>query len=106
MTCCREIQVVFKNDVSLGAMGVGISLTDTRSRGKMSQMLGVRFVDANPLQYGQAKGAPVEETLTLSFPAHSRIKRFDEITVALLPDPRRMTAGRKVAVERFVILPN
>ncbi len=106
MTCCREIQVVFRNDTSLGALGVGLSLTDSHSPGRMSQMLGVRFVDANPLEYGPAHAAPVEERLSFMFPAQSRIKKFDEITVTLLPDPRRLTTGRKVEVVRFVIEPN
>jgi hypothetical protein len=106
MDCCREMQVVFRNDVSLGAMGVGISLTDSSSPMKRPQMLGVKFIDPNLLEYGQSNATPVEETLTYLFPKHATIKKFDEITVMLLPDAKHATAGRKVAVERFVIVPN
>jgi hypothetical protein len=116
LTCCREMQVVFRNDTSLGAFAVSISLTDSHSKGKQSQNLGIKSVAPSPADPSPANISPtnkppgnassVEETLTFPFPKHGVIKKFDAITVVLLPDAQHRTAGRKVAVERFVMIPN
>jgi hypothetical protein len=104
LSCCREMQIVFKNDVSLGALAVGLSLTD--SQRKLSQTLGIKYVASSPADPRPGNTSPVEETLIFPFPKRGIIKRFDAITVILLPDAKHLTAGRKVAVERFVIIPN
>jgi hypothetical protein len=108
MTCCREMQIVFRNDASLGAFAVSISLADSHSKGTPTQSLGVKFVSPSPTLAGQPtlNPSPIEETLTFPFPIHAAIKKFDAITVVLLPDANQRTAGRKVAVERFVMLPH
>jgi hypothetical protein len=106
MTCCREMQIVFRNDVSLGAFAVSISLTDSHSKSRLSQNLGVKFVAPSPADQTPDNTSPVEETLTFPFPKHGTIKKFDAITVVLLPDANHRTAGRKVAVEMFVMVPN
>ncbi|MBN9615469.1 MAG: hypothetical protein BGO25_13585 [Acidobacteriales bacterium 59-55] len=105
MDCCREIQVVFKNDLARGASELGIALTDSRSKGRLSQNLGIRYVALDAV--GQRSGdAPfIEETLSFPFPKAAKIKRFDQITVILFPDPKHLIAGRKVAIERFVMIP-
>jgi hypothetical protein len=101
LTCCREMQIVIRNDVSLGALAVGVSLTDSHAKGNRSQSLGVKAVASN-----SSGTAPVEQVLTFPFPEHRLIRSFDSITVSLLPDPKHRTAGRRVAVERFVLIPN
>jgi len=106
LTCCREMQIVFRNDTSLGTLGVGISLTDSHSKGRPSQSLGLKFVAPGPADQPPGSTSPVEETLTFPIPKHGSIKKFDAITVILLPDTKHLTAGRKVAVERFVMIPN
>jgi hypothetical protein len=106
LDCCRAMQIVFRNDVSFGAFAVGISLTDSHSQGKLSQNLGVKYVA--PVSADQPPGntSPIEETLIFPFPKPGTIKKFDAITVILLPDAEHLTAGRKVAVERFIMIPN
>jgi hypothetical protein len=106
LSCCREMQIVFKNGVSLGAFAVSISLTDLHSHGELSQNLGVKYVVPNPANEGPRNTLPVEETLVFPFPKHGVIKKFDAITVDLLPDAVHGTSGRRVAVERFVMIPN
>ncbi|WP_213803789.1 hypothetical protein [Granulicella sp. dw_53] len=106
LSCCREMQVVFKNDPSLGAIAVGLSLTDSHAKGRRTQNLGIKSIALSGVDPLPGSTAPVEETLAFQIPRRGVIKQFDEITVVLLPDARRATAGRKVAVERFVILPN
>ncbi|HEY6767631.1 MAG TPA: hypothetical protein VI386_22990, partial [Candidatus Sulfotelmatobacter sp.] len=106
LDCCREMQIVFRNDVSFGAFAIGISLTDSHSQGKLSQNLGVKYVAPSSADQPPGNTSPVEETLIFPFPKPGTIKKFDAITVILLPDAQHLTAGRKVAVERFVMIPN
>jgi uncharacterized membrane protein YeaQ/YmgE (transglycosylase-associated protein family) len=106
LDCCREMQIVFRNDVSVGALAVGISLTDSHSKGTQSQNLGVKYIAPSSADQPPGNTSPVEETLIFPFPKSGTIKKFDAITVILLPDAEHLTAGRKVAVERFVMIPN
>ncbi len=106
MACCRAMQTVLTNDASLGAIAVGLSLTDTQSKGAPSQSLGVKFATSNGADQRAEDSASIEETLMFLFPKARSIQRFDAITVTLLPDATHRTVGRKVAVERFVMLPN
>jgi hypothetical protein len=106
LNCCREMQIVFRNDVSVGALAVGISLTDSHSKVTQSQNLGVKYVAPSSADQPPGNTSPVEETLIFPFPKPGTIKKFDAITVILLPDAEHLTAGRKVAVERFVMIPN
>ena len=104
LTCCREIQVVLRNDSSMGTLAVGLSLTDSRT--KLSQSLGTRYVPHPPGDQGAAVTTAIEETLVFPFPHHSGIKTFDAMTVTLLPDAKHLTAGRKVAIDHFTMIPN
>jgi hypothetical protein len=106
LDCCREMQIVFRNDISFGAFAVGISLTDSHSQGELSQNLGVKYVGPSSADHPRGNTSAVEETLIFPFPKPGTIKKFDAITVILLPDAEHLTAGRKVAVERFVMIPN
>lgn len=106
LDCCREMQIVFRNDISFGAFAVGISLTDSHSQGKLSQNLGVKYVGPSSADHPPGNTSAVEETLIFPFPKPGTFKKFDAITVILLPDAEHLTAGRKVAVERFVMIPN
>jgi hypothetical protein len=106
MACCREIQVVFKNDLSMGTSGVGISLSSSHSKDHVSQNLGVKYVALDGVGRRLADTSLIEETLSFPFPKATKIRQFDRITVTLFPDQKYLTAGRKVAIERFVMIPN
>jgi hypothetical protein len=106
MDCCREIQLVLKNDPSLGASEVGLSLTDSHSPGKITQNLGIKYIGLDSTAQRVGDGPFSEETLSFPIPKSAKIKKFDQITVILFPDPKHLTAGRKVAVERFIMIPN
>jgi hypothetical protein len=103
LACCSEMQVVFRNDMSFGAFAIGLSLTDSQK--KLSQSLGVKYVAPISPERGSGDASPLEKTLIFALPKHGSIQKFDAITVALLPDAMHLTAGRKVAVERFVMIP-
>ena len=105
LSCCREIQVVFKNDTSLGASDVGLLLTDSHVKGKPSQNLGIKYVPMNGIDQPSGDLSPVEETVSFPLPVTGKIRKFDQMTVVLVPDAQHATAGRKVAVERFVMIP-
>jgi hypothetical protein len=99
ITCCREMQVVFRNDPTLGALAVAVALTDSQK--KRSQNLGIKLVTTTP-----GIASPAEETLIFSFPKSAAITKFDAITVTLVSAPMHATAGRRVAIERFIMIPN
>jgi hypothetical protein len=108
LACCHEIQVVFSNDVSLGASEVGLSLTDSHAKvkSKASQSLGIKSIALNTPPQLDGGTSPIEETVTFPLPRPGTIQKFDQITVILLPHYRYSTAGRKVAIESFVMVPN
>jgi hypothetical protein len=106
LSCCRELQVVFRNDVSLGASQVGILLTDSHAKSKSSQSLGIKPIASDSPNQTPQNTSPIEKTVSFPIPKSATIKQFDQITVALLPQYRYATAGRKVAIERFIMIPN
>jgi len=106
LACCREIQVVFKNVVQMGATDVGILLTYSHSKGKPSLNLGIKYVASNGADQALGIVSPVEETVSFPFPKSGKISKFDQITVILLSNAKHLTTGRKVAVERFIMIPN
>ena len=95
---CAEMQVVVTNDANLGAFQVGLSLADSHAKGKPSLSLGMQHASLQTA--GQA-----EERFVFAFPKRSAVEKFDAITVTFLPDAEHARDGRKVAVERFVVVP-
>ncbi len=106
LSCCRELQVVFRNDASLGASEVGIQLTDSHAKLKSSQSLGIKPIASDSTGQTPQNASPIEVTVSFPIPKTGPIKQFDQITVVLLPQYRYATAGRKVAIERFIMVPN
>jgi hypothetical protein len=106
LTCCSEIQVVFKNDPAQGALQLGLSLTDSHSPNKTSPTLGIKHVALGGVEQHLESTSLIEQTLSFPFPKNAQIKKFDRITVMLLPDAKHRTIGRKVAIEKFIIIPN
>lgn len=106
LSCCRELQVVFRNDLSFGASQVGILLTNSHAKLKLSQSLGIRPIASGSPDQPRQNASPIEETVSFPLPKPGTIKQFDQITVALLPRYPYATAGRKVAIERFIMIPN
>ena len=106
LSCCRELQVIFRNDASLGASQVGILLTDSHAKSKSSQSLGIKPIASYSSDQTPQNTSPLEETVSFPIPKPGTIKQFDQITVALLPRYPYATAGRKVAIEKFIMIPN
>jgi hypothetical protein len=103
---CREIQVVIENrDRSPGAVALAVLLTDSVSPVKPALYLGQQPVSQAGKDRLAPRSAPVSEVLSFSIPDHAKIRRFDEITVMLLPDVEHSFVGPKIAIQQFNLLP-
>lgn len=103
---CREIQVEVANrDNRAGAISMAVLLTDGASHEKQALYLGQQpIVSTKPGQF-TAKAVPVYETLRFAVPDGARLRRFNEITVMLLPDVEHTYVGPKIAIEQFQLMP-
>lgn len=103
---CREIQVEIENgDNRKGVISLGIFLQDGSSPRKQTIYLGQQtIVSSEPDQFS-IKAAPVSETLHFAVPLHAKIRKFDAITVVVLPDVEHAFVGSKIAIEQFELFP-
>lgn len=103
---CREIEVEIANrDNREGAIRMAVLLTDATSGGKQTLYLGQEPIVSTEPGHFVTKTTPMHETLRFSVPEDGKIRRFDEITVMLLPDIRHTFVGPKIAIEQFQLLP-
>jgi hypothetical protein len=94
---CREIQVEIENrETGPGLIGMAVWLKNSAEAGAPALYLGQQPI---------AGSAPDEETLAFAVPASGRIRRFDEITVMMLPDEGHQMVGPRIAIEQFELLP-
>ena len=106
LTRCREIQVTIENHDNIpGRIALGVLLTDSTSIGKPTLYLDQQPVISTEPGHFSVKSSPVQEVLRFPVPSHSRIDRFDEITVIFFPDTERARAGAKIAIQEFELLP-
>jgi hypothetical protein len=102
----REIDVDLANRDNLpGLIAVGVVLTDSASPGKPALYLGQQPVESSAPYRFREKTAPVEETLRFAIPSHPSIRKFDEITLIVVPDVARQKTGARIAIEEFDFLP-
>jgi hypothetical protein len=103
---CGEIDVVIENRDNLrGAISLGLLLGDSHSPGKPTLYLGQKEIETTLSGFFYYKTAPVSETLRFAIPRPAPMRRFDEITVMVLPDPEHSMAGPKIAIQEFDLLP-
>jgi hypothetical protein len=106
LTCCREIDLMILNADNIpGDISISLVLIDSTVRGSASQTLGSHNVKSSELPTFSLSRPPVEETLRFIIPARVRIKRFDELSVALQPSLERSLGGVKISVREFRLLP-
>ena len=75
------------------------------NRARPAVYLGQEPIESTqPMQFA-FKSAPVFETLRFEVPAHPSLRRFDEITVMLLPDWNHALVGPKIAIREFELIP-
>jgi hypothetical protein len=96
---------VQNRDNAPGSFSVGLLLGDSSVPELGSLALGQQPVQSSQPGRFFFKIAPVAETLRFAIPAGSRLFKFDEITVTVIPEPEHAMIAPKVAVEQFELLP-
>jgi hypothetical protein len=122
LDCCSEIDVEIENrDQTLGALDLGVSLSDSKVRGKMLP-LGVKPIasslDNGPgnapgtgAGSGLGQASPgTRETLRFAIPAQTgkgqrRIRSFDQIDFVIVPNRSMMQNGARVAIRSMELKP-
>ncbi len=103
---CRELQVEIENrDNGIGAIAMAVLLSDAASPGKQALYLGQQPIVSTEPTHFFFKSSPVFETLRFSIPAGAKIRRFNEITVMMLPDVEHALTGPKIAIRQFQLFP-
>jgi len=103
---CREISVEVANrDNTLGAISLGVLLSDGTSAKNPTLYLGEQPIISAQMGHFLIKSAPVFETLHFSIPPDAKIKKFNEITVLILPDIEHQFDAPKIAIEQFELFP-
>ena len=106
LSTVREMSVTIRNrDNERGLLSIGVLLTDSASPGSPALNLGVQPVVSSQPDRFQVKSASVEETLRFPVPSQLHTRRFDGITILILPDESRMETGSRVAIDRFELIP-
>jgi hypothetical protein len=106
LACCREMQVTLENsDNTPGVIAIGVLLTDSTSLGKPTSYLGQQTVVSTEPDRFAVKSSPIPEVLHFPIPNHSRIEKFDEITIVFFPDSERPYTGAKIAIKQFDLVP-
>jgi hypothetical protein len=99
---CREIQVEIENsDDNSGAISMAMLLTDGISPRKPTLYLGQQVI----MSSGFDKQSPHLETLRFSVPENPSVRRFDEISIVLLPDFEHEFVAPKIAIQQFQLFP-
>jgi hypothetical protein len=105
LSCCSELDVTIEDaEAERGLTDLGVLLTDNTSPTKPTLLLG--FLPAAPpgaLPRGQP--APEsEEIVHFTIPPSRAVRRFDQITVILLPRLDHWR-GARIAIEGFTLQP-
>jgi hypothetical protein len=106
LSTVREMDVtVLNRDNDRGLLTIGAVLTDSASSTKPALNLGTQpLVSSQPDRF-EIKPVSLPETLRFAVPPQSRLKRFDTITILILPDESRMETGSRVAIDHFELVP-
>jgi hypothetical protein len=106
LACCSALDIDIRNaDNVRGSVLLGVVLTDSRSAGKPSLLLGGQTVVSTEAGHFSIKTAPVDEELRYRIPLRRGIKQFDQITVVFFPAAERSIVGAKIAIEQFRLTP-
>jgi hypothetical protein len=106
LTRCREMQVEIANrDNEPGVVALAILLTDSTAPGKPSLYVGQQPLETTQPGRFFIKSSPAYESLRFAIPARASIRKFDEITVMLLPDIEHALVGPRIAIQQFQLFP-
>jgi len=104
---CREIQVDIENrDNQAGTITMVVLLTDSTQPGRPTLYLGQKtVVNSASESHFSAASLSQHEPFRFLVPAHATLRKFDQITIRLLPDARHSLVAPKIAVKQFQIFP-
>lgn len=103
---CGEIDVEIENRDNLrGTLSLGVMLGDSTLPNKPTLYLGRKEIETSMPGFFSYKAAPLFETLRFAVPATGSIRKFDEITLMLIPDIEHAMIGPKIAISQFELLP-
>jgi len=102
---CGEIQLgILNGDNHPGPIAIALLLTDSAS--PTNQLyLGSQPVITSQSDHFAMKAAPAPEVLRYTVPGTAKIRRFDQITVMVLPDSSNYDQGSKIAIQQFQLIP-
>jgi hypothetical protein len=107
LSTVRAIDVTMLNrDNDPGTLSIGVVLTDSAFDTKTGLDLGLRPLASTQPDHFSVKTLPVSEKLHFTIPAQSRQRRFDGITIMILPSASRMHSGAHVAIDHFDLVPH
>jgi hypothetical protein len=99
---CREIDVEIANgDNRAGVISLGVLLTDESGLQKRVLDLGQQPIVSTELSEFSIKSAPVTETLRFAVHQNASLRKFDAITVVVLPDIEHEFITPKIAIQEF-----
>jgi hypothetical protein len=105
-TLCREIQVeIENNDNRAGTIWLALLLTDRTAPHKRTISVGEQPIVSTQPERFVIKLAPVTETLSFVVPYAGAVRKFDEITVLVRPDPAHSHTAPKIAIDDFTLIP-
>jgi len=103
---CGEITVGIENfDNTAGEISLGVLLTDGAATKVSTVYLGEQSIVSSQSEHFALKRAPVFETLHFTIPTHTQIRKFDEITVLVLPGVEHALNAPKIAIQNFELYP-
>jgi hypothetical protein len=103
---CRELQVDIENrDNKAGAIAMAVLLTETASPEKPALYLGQQRVASTQPEHFSLRTRPASDTLTFAIPESTNRRKFNEITVMLLPDAGHALVAPKIAIRQFRLFP-
>jgi hypothetical protein len=101
----REIELdILNGDNRPGPISIALLLTDSASPNNQLYLGQEPVLTSQPGSFA-VKSAPAAETLRFQIPNPAKLRRFDQITVMVLPDSSNYDQGSKVAVEQFQLIP-
>lgn len=102
----REVDVVVENrDNQPGNIAIGMALSNSSAPRTPPVYLGALPLPSTEAGQFSQKSAPVEETLHFLVPPGYALRKFDELTLNVLPETSRMQLGARIAIEEFDLLP-
>jgi hypothetical protein len=106
ITRCRQIEVGIENsDNKAGSISLALLLTDRTAPQRPELSLGQQPIVSTEPGHFSFKRSPVYETVHFSVPPIASIKKFNEITVLVLPDIEHTFVAPKVAIVQFQLFP-